>query len=207
MTAAQLSRYKAGHAPLNAFEPVWDKLKDTNTAINEDEALCIMSLTAQYHWSPPVILEIGTGHGTSAILMNMGGGHVLTVDQDVSKIDAARRLAKDMGAKNITFIHGKSPDAVGKLQDETRRKINMAFIDGDHSYDAVKADLREAIQVVPLGGWIMGHDYWRDETNGHPGFEVKRAVDEMAATTQISNPITFKERQDNNNLYLCSVRV
>ena len=201
MTSSQLSRSQPSHAPLSPFESLWTRLKEVDPAgVHQDEALCIMSLTAQYHWSPPVVLEIGTGHGVSAILMNMGGAHVVTFESDESKLRSAQKNARDFAAKNLIFIPGKSPEAVQGVSPDVRKKINMAFIDGDHSYESVLEDLREAVMLVPLAGWVMGLGYGRE-----PG--VTQAVDEIASTGQMSNPILFTPRQADNSLFLSSLRV
>ena len=49
--------------------------------------------------------------------------------------------------------------------------FDWAFIDADHEYQAVKADIEAVKRVVRPGGWILGHDYTWDG--------VRRAVDEL----------------------------
>lgn len=52
------------------------------------------------------------------------------------------------------------------------RKVEMVFIDGDHSYEGCKADITAWTPHVRPGGLMMWHDYgW------HEG--VTRAVDEL----------------------------
>lgn len=61
--------------------------------------------------------------------------------------------------------------------------LDFAFIDADHTYDAVKADLAAWYPKIKQGGLISGHDY------NHPDFPewgVKRAVDEFAATNGLT---------------------
>lgn len=36
----------------------------------------------------------------------------------------------------------------------------MVFLDGDHSHDAVKADIRAWLPKVAVGGYLCGHDYF-----------------------------------------------
>ena len=45
--------------------------------------------------------------------------------------------------------------------------LDWIYIDGDHSYEAVKADLKAAMQAVKRGGFICGDDmqtsqWWGD---------------------------------------------
>lgn len=54
--------------------------------------------------------------------------------------------------------------------------VDAVFIDGDHSYEAVKRDHDEARRVAPKGGLIIHHDYHDLGTVG-----VKQALQELAA--------------------------
>jgi len=51
-------------------------------------------------------------------------------------------------------------------------KIDLLFIDGDHSYKGVKSDIKLWLPKVKIGGFVLFHDYG----GIHPG--VKKAVDE-----------------------------
>jgi hypothetical protein len=49
-------------------------------------------------------------------------------------------------------------------------KAHFVFIDGDHRYEEIKADIEAWLPVLDKSGYLAGHDYdWDD---------VKRAVDE-----------------------------
>ena len=54
--------------------------------------------------------------------------------------------------------------------------LDFVFIDADHRYEAVLADIAAWRPHVRPGGWLMGHDYNRE---AHPG--VVQAVDECFA--------------------------
>ena len=51
-------------------------------------------------------------------------------------------------------------------------ELDLAFIDGDHSYEGAKADIKAWTPIVREGGILAGHDYY----TRWPG--VVRAVDE-----------------------------
>ncbi len=51
--------------------------------------------------------------------------------------------------------------------------LDFVFIDADHSYEAVRDDIRNWRPKVRRGGWLGGHDYRSDKWPG-----VVRAVDE-----------------------------
>ena len=53
-------------------------------------------------------------------------------------------------------------------------ELDFVFIDGEHSYEAAKADIEAWWHKVRSGGLLMGHDYDRQRFPG-----VCRAVDEF----------------------------
>lgn len=55
------------------------------------------------------------------------------------------------------------------------QSLDFAFIDADHSYEAVKRDIAVWRTNIKPGGLLCGHDYgmWEDR-----GFGVRQAVDE-----------------------------
>lgn len=52
------------------------------------------------------------------------------------------------------------------------RSLDFVFIDADHSYEAVRADIAAWLPKVKAGAWIGGHDYQEGESG------LRRAVDE-----------------------------
>lgn len=59
---------------------------------------------------------------------------------------------------NVTVIHDFSTKAevVGSFPDSY---FDFVYIDGDHSYNGAKSDLRNYFSKVRRGGIIAGHDY------------------------------------------------
>ena len=56
--------------------------------------------------------------------------------------------------------------------------LDWVYIDGDHSQDAVLADLRTAWRAVRPGGFIVGDDYlWRDADGSLP---IKLALEQFS---------------------------
>lgn len=70
----------------------------------------------------------------------------------------------------VTPIKDFSVEAAKVFANET---VRFVFIDGEHSYEAVKADIEAWLPKIVPGGIIAGHDY----NNCWPG--VKKAVDEF----------------------------
>jgi hypothetical protein len=79
------------------------------------------------------------------------------------------------------FVRRPSPDCAGMLDDGT---ADFVFIDADHTYEAVRADLAAWYPKVRPGGLLAGHDYanrdHEDPGRGITRWGVKRAVDEFA---------------------------
>jgi len=65
---------------------------------------------------------------------------------------------------------------------ETGLKLDIMFLDANHSYEAVKKDLKEIWPVLKDGGVLIGHDYRVGET---PTNGVRRAVNEMFKKSDI----------------------
>ena len=62
----------------------------------------------------------------------------------------------------------------------------LVYIDADHSYQAVAADLRAYWPLVTAGGWLCGHDYTITtercvDPSHYDGIGVRQAVDEFCA--------------------------
>jgi hypothetical protein len=56
----------------------------------------------------------------------------------------------------VKIIHKTSVDAALDVANET---LDFVFLDGDHSYEGVMADLEAWIPKIKKGGFIGGHDY------------------------------------------------
>lgn len=69
----------------------------------------------------------------------------------------ALRMNSHQGATYLKFLH---------------EKFSLIFLDGDHTYEAVKQDIEDYLPLVFKGGCLCGHDYKKAEG-------VKKAVDEL----------------------------
>ena len=91
------------------------------------------------------VLEIGTGLGVSTRAMAETARGVMTVDPD------------PWVANNVSFV-GINVLPTTELDADEWRRFDLAFIDGDHSEEAVLADLRAVIPLLRPGGLIVLHD-------------------------------------------------
>lgn len=109
----------------------------------------------------PVIVEIGTdrGESTHALLSGaeVSGGHVWSIDiNDKVKFlgDYAEHDVAD--AKLWTFINGDSTGLVAARK--VPATIDVLFIDGDHSYERVVAELKLYLPRMAGAGTVLLHD-------------------------------------------------
>jgi hypothetical protein len=123
----------------------------------------------------PVIVEIGTGMGRSAIAMAMSGAHVITIDSDGDRLATAYHFAK-LCKVRLTTAHGDSRDFAETWHDP----IAFLYIDGWHDSENVRADYGAwAPHVVP-GGSIWFHDAYGA---GWP--DVHALIDELVASGEL----------------------
>jgi hypothetical protein len=90
------------------------------------------------------------------------------------------RFREQTDAGRVSVWRKRSGDAAREL---AAQSFDWIYIDGDHTYDAVKADLEAFLPLVRSGGILAGDDYG---DAGWWGDGVTRAVDELA--TSIGRP-------------------
>lgn len=128
-------------------------------------------------------VEIGSYFGRSSVVLGMvarkNNCHLTCVDifkEIPSGLDSSKQVKQEF-IKNMADANAKytlmemlSAEASKLYQ----KSIDLLFIDGDHSYEGVKEDIRLWLPKVKFGGFVLFHDY----VGMHAG--VKRAVDETA---------------------------
>jgi Methyltransferase domain len=96
------------------------------------------------------------------------------------RAEVAARFAREIQRERIVVMADRSQDAARKLGSaRSGGLLDWAYIDGDHTYESVLADLSGFWPLVRDGGCLAGDDYgikgwWQDG--------VTRAVDEFAAS-------------------------
>lgn len=116
------------------------------------------------------MLEIGSFVGESTILFAQSFGQVIAVDPFLEGYDDMDPTSYYFDFKNVydTYLERTSPylniktikltsdDALDVLKDEM---FDFIYIDGLHTYDGVKTDIKNYLPLVKPGGVIGGHDY------------------------------------------------
>ena len=137
--------------------------------------------------------EVGCwrGRSTLALLSRFGTGHLYAVDTWVGPPDGLGQAHIYEGAGDVyaEFRWNLSPeiragaviplrmDSLEGAAEIARRHgtgcLDLVFIDADHRYDAVCADILSYFPLLRPGGIMAGHDY----SEKFPG--VIQAVDEL----------------------------
>lgn len=130
-------------------------------------------------------VEIGTYYGGSASLMiHRPNTNVISIDvgHPAPKNEAISNVNRfNIHDNNYIYIEGNSQETriVNKLIDVLNNfdnnKIDILFIDGDHSYNGAYNDFINYSQLVRNGGYIVFDDYMDYEHSP----EVKLAVDDL----------------------------
>jgi predicted O-methyltransferase YrrM len=130
--------------------------------------------------------EVGVWKGAHAAALLAAGPalHLWCVDA-YAELPGYREAKNN--AKLLDFAKRKATKAIAPYQDRAviierpstaaagmfrPASLDFVFIDADHGFDAVLADLRAWSAVVRPGGLVCGHDY---------GTNLKRAIDVEAA--------------------------
>lgn len=109
--------------------------------------------------------EIGTQGGMTAIAFGMAardvGGKVYSMDIDTLYTGNAQANIELLGVKDVvTLLHGDS------TKTDFPEPLDVLFIDGDHSYEGVKADYERHHTNVKDDGIILFHDPYTCEGVG-----------------------------------------
>lgn len=143
---------------------------------------------------PVIVVELGTWKGLSTNFLVNYVHHVITVDSWQGGPEFAKTLAargetmEDVHnaflrnlwyrREDVTFL---KMDTVTGLQLVHQAEIDpyLIYIDANHEYAGVSADLEIALSLFP-GSFIVGDDWnWPGEDPGNP-LPVQRAVKEAA---------------------------
>lgn len=128
--------------------------------------------------------EVGVQYGMFSKQIAQGWtGKILCVDLWPDRVifEVAQEMLK---AKRFTLHRNDSVHAAGQYEDES---FDWVYIDADHHYDNVLADIRAWFPKVRKGGVIAGHDYCK-----YLDMEVIEAVNDFCS----ENGYTFKLTTD-----------
>jgi len=156
-------------------------------------------LTLLAERAPRTVVEIGTARGgTLWLLSRVAAVDALLISVDLPDRDGAtgyrawrERVYRSFGrrAQRISLVRGNSHDAstVEKVRAALDgRQVSLLFVDGDHSYEGVRADWRAYGSLLAPDGLVVFHDivpgpeefvggvprFWRELRDGRPHREI-----------------------------------
>ena len=131
------------------------------------------ALTRRLKLEGAVMVEVGSYTGESAEIFAKSGSFrkIYCVDP-WSRTPTEAESLFDKRTKPYPEILKLKGRSVAASRQFSNASVDFVYIDADHRYSAVKADILAWLPKVKPGGWIGGHDYrWRFKG-------VIRAVDE-----------------------------
>ena len=148
------------------------------------------------------VVEIGSYKGRNTIALALGcPGPVIAVDHWEGDDDGNGTLKNLMSLentyevfiknvadfRNVNIMRMPSLEAAQQMNGST---VDMVFIDGEHTYEACKADIEAWLPNTKK--LICGHDY----SEKWPG--VMKAVDEIIGKVSVKDSIWYKELEAAN---------
>ncbi|MBU1418288.1 MAG: class I SAM-dependent methyltransferase [Proteobacteria bacterium] len=167
---------------------------------------------AQYYYCiakmlrPLLVVEIGCFIGFSTLhfakaLQELSFGRIISIDAFDHKVDTGRGMQnrqdvaeyyrKKAGLEDIlTYIKGYSTVVYPEIKNQIKNKIDLLYIDGDHSVNGVFGDFNTYYNDVRVGGYVIIHDIY-PEMCGVRGPRV--LIDHLKAYRTVPNDIELIE--------------
>lgn len=137
-----------------------------------EELTLLQTLAKKSVMSPVVVLNIGSGAGTSGLAFAECRRDLVLHTVDITDephprgcLDSERVWIRgaELGDKwnKSWFQHHMSSLDLAKIWEEKTNSqiIDILFVDGDHTYEGCKGDILGFYPYVREGGFILVHDY------------------------------------------------
>ncbi|MDD2758845.1 MAG: class I SAM-dependent methyltransferase [Methylomonas sp.] len=185
-------------------------------SVNLDVANIYYSLTKMLR--PLLIVEIGcfigfsTQHFAQAI-KELGFGRIISIDAFDWDVDAGRGMQNRFDVaeyyKNkanvgaiVEFIKGYSTEVYPAIADQIKQKIDLLYIDGDHSINGVFADFNTYYNDVRVGGFVILHDIYPEMC----GVDGPRALVDCLKAKHVPHNIELIEMQTKDGFGIALLR-
>jgi len=126
---------------------------------------------------PDVIVNIGAERGTStmAMLEERPLAVIFSIDVAPCEKEFTNLEKAELDVTRVIRLLGRSQD----IGSHFPYKIDMLWIDGDHSYEGVSEDIRVWIPKLVKGGVVAFHDYFEGDPPAHNPSGAGQAVREF----------------------------
>lgn len=121
---------------------------------------------------PTSVLETGSYRGVSTEFWALHCARVVSIDPSPNMAVRRELHARLAHYPHVRLVETTSPWV--PLPNEF--DFDLVYLDGDHSYNTVHAELETYLPLLRANAWIGGHDYTDTPA---PGDGVKRAVDQV----------------------------
>lgn len=149
------------------------------------------------------VLEVGAYYGFTTVCMALTAKMVYSIDTHRGDIHLGRTdtlqsflgyLQRYKVLPKVAIMIGEFSDILPRLE---KKMFDLAFIDGTHTYEAVKQDIEMVLPLIKDDGLISFHDY--EEPSEHTA-GVTKAVDEAWHDYHLIEP-----RYREGTLLVCEV--
>lgn len=102
---------------------------------------------------------------------------------DAVYAEFCQNLKVEIAAGRVLAVRLDTKAAAAHLLETRGRTFDMIFLDADHRYEAIRADIEAFTPLLVRGGLLCGHDY----SERWPG--VVQAVDELVPQREVYSSI------------------
>lgn len=67
---------------------------------------------------------------------------------------------------NVFILQGNSHDILPKMRDDLANSLDIVYIDADHDYHSVLADIKDSIPLLKSSGMLVINDYLINDSSG-----------------------------------------
>lgn len=181
-----------------------DKLYIMRDTIYSDGLLDLINYINGYSNTKDMnMIEIGSYSGESTEMFSKHFKSVISIDPFINDYDLNDPACSFMdfnnvyeifserirNLSNVKHIRKTSDDAVKELKNEL---FDFVYIDGLHTYEQVKKDIKNYIKLISNKGFIGGHDY-------HKNWEgvIKVVHEELNGPDEIFKDTSWIKRKEN----------
>jgi predicted O-methyltransferase YrrM len=153
-------------------------------------------------------LEIGCYDGGTTVFLSNFCKNLITIDQPTpARFEQFKYTHGDSSMKGIQYIENKcnfnyvggnshGDDTLQKVKELLgENKLDLLFIDGDHSYNGVKSDFNMYSNLVKSNGMIAFHDIHNSKFHEQHGCFVHRFWEELISDNREHK--TFYDNEQN----------